>query len=782
MNTPATTSANRLIKVWEFPGGIHPPENKMQSMQLPLGSIPIPPQLIIPLNQHIGAPAKAIVQIGERVLAGQLIAIADGIFSANLHASSSGIVSAIDNFVLPHPSGMSGECITITTDGKHEFATSESCEDYLVLDRLLLLEKIRAAGIAGLGGAGFPTAVKLNIKSTQKIDTLIINGAECEPYITADDMLMQIRAEEIIVGAYLLSYILHHPQRIVIGVEDNKPKAITALRNAVQNFIKPEQDVAIEIAVVPTKYPSGGAKQLTQLLTGREIPHGHHSADIGATCVNVATAAAAWRAVRFGEPLISRITTIVGESLNTQHNIDVLIGTPIDYVLQHHGFDSAKASRVIMGGSMMGFTLPDLRAPVIKITNCILAPSKKEAPTPPPAQACIRCGLCSEACPASLLPQQLFWYAQAEDTDRLQAHNLFDCIECGACSYVCPSKIPLVQYYRAAKGNIRQQLIEKEKADRSRQRFEFRQSRIEKEEAEKEAKRVARKQAADEAKQKLAEQKAAKAKESITELDSTSAILAVPQVEAVVSAVAKANENQLSHDEQKARLERLVGAANNSLESARAPLVPKNPEFPITEEQLVRQQSRIKQSELKLADAQKKLADFLANSNQVIVDPVATAIARAQTKLTQSPEEKLLANIETLQARLIKAQEKADQAKSEGSASANALQLAVEKMQQKIIEAKAELADLSATQPVKMEITQPELNAAEQAIAKAKARAAALASMSDEEKLAEQIESLKIRLEKAKSRLEKAEAENDPNVSAFKTAAANLEDKLNALL
>lgn len=781
MNTPVTNKLNTLIKVWEIPGGIHPPENKTQSMQLPLGNLPIPPQLIIPLNQHIGAPAKAIVQIGERVLAGQLIAAADGIFSANVHASSSGIVSAIDNFIMPHPSGMSGECITITTDGQHEFAATESCEDYLLVDRLSLLEKIRAAGVAGLGGAGFPTAVKLTIKSTQKIDTLIINGSECEPYITADDMLMQIRAEEIIAGAYLLGHILHHPQRIVIGVEDNKPKAIAALKNATQNVAKPQQAPEIEIAVVPTKYPSGGAKQLIQILTGREIPHGHHSADIGATCVNVATAASAWRAVRFGEPLISRITTIVGESLSMQRNIDVLIGTPIDYVLQYHGFDSAKVSRVIMGGSMMGFTLPDLRAPVIKTTNCILAPSKKEAPTSPPAQACIRCGLCSEACPASLLPQQLFWYAQAEDTDRLQAHNLFDCIECGACSYVCPSKIPLVQYYRAAKGNIRLQLVEKEKADRSRQRFEFRQSRIEKEEAEKETKRVARKQAADEAKQKLAEQKAAKAKETITEINGVSAILAVSQVEAVVSAVAKANENQLSYDEQKARLERLLAAANNSLESARAPLIPKNPEFPITEEQLVRQQSRIKQSELKLAEARKKLADFLTSTHQVIEDPVAAAIARAQTKLTQSPEEKLRANIEALQARLIKAQEKAEQAKTEGSSSANALQLAVEKMQQKIAETRAELADLPTNQPVQTAITQPELNAAEHAMAKAKARAAALANMSDEEKRTEQIQALQTRLQKAKERLAKAEAENDPNTQAYRTAMANLEVKVKEL-
>ncbi|HOY24756.1 MAG TPA: electron transport complex subunit RsxC, partial [Cellvibrio sp.] len=388
MNTPVSNSVNNLtptqnlIKVWEIPGGIHPPENKTQSMQLQLGSLPIPPQLIIPLNQHIGAPAKPIVQVGDKVLAGQLIAAADGTFSANVHASSSGTVSAIENFVLPHPSGMSGECIVIDTDGEHTFIATEACEDYLAVERLTLLDKIRTAGVAGLGGAGFPTSVKLNTKSTQKIDTLVINGAECEPYITADDMLMQVRADEVIAGTLLLSHILHHPARLVIGVEDNKPKAIAALQAAVKNARVTGKDSVIEVVSVPTKYPSGGAKQLIQILTGREVPHGHHSADIGATCVNVGTAVAAWRAVRYGEPLIDRVMTVVGESLTTQRNIDVLFGTPINYVLEQHGFDASKASRVVMGGPMMGFTLPDLRAPAIKTTNCIFAPSKKEAPTP----------------------------------------------------------------------------------------------------------------------------------------------------------------------------------------------------------------------------------------------------------------------------------------------------------------------------------------------------------------------------------------------------------------
>ncbi|WP_331346376.1 electron transport complex subunit RsxC [Cellvibrio sp. UBA7661] len=785
-----------LIKVWELPGGIHPPEHKEQSLQLPLGQLPIPPVLVIPLNQHIGTPAQPVVQVGDRVLTGQLIGAADGTFSANTHASTSGTVIAIESRAIAHPSGMSSESIVIQSDGLDEWVELTECDNYLQLDRLQLLDKIRAAGVAGLGGAGFPTAVKLAPKSTQVIDTLILNGAECEPYITADDMLMQVRANELVSGTLLLSHILHHPKNLLIGIEDNKPKAIAAVKAAVAGALAQYPEAAnIQVVVFPTKYPSGGAKQLIQILTGREIPSGHHSADIGVICVNVGTAVAAWRAVRFGEPLVSRITTVVGEALDTQRNIDALIGTPIRYLLEQHGFDANRASRVIMGGPMMGFTLLDLDAPVIKTTNCILAPSKQELPAPEPAQACIRCGLCAEACPVNLLPQQLFWYAQAEDFDRLESHNLFDCIECGACSYVCPSTIPLVQYYRAAKGSIRIHEIEKEKSDRSRQRFEFRQARIAKEEAEKEAKRLARQKAAEEAKKKLAEKAAETA---------TSAPQSAPSGDVISAAVAKAGAVQASPEEQKAKLERMLAAAQNALEFAQKPLVSKDVNKPITEEQLVKQQARIKQAELKVAEAEKKLADFSAGVNPPVAqvgadapsastaapaspaadDPVAAAIARAQAKLTMSPEEKARANLESLRARLAKAEEKTAAAKAEGSANADALQQGLDKLQQKVAEALAELTALglkdeppAATVPAET----AEQNAAQAAIEKAKAKAAAMANMSDEEKRAEQVQSLQGRLQKARERLAKAEAENDPNIEAFRAGVTKLEEKLSEL-
>nr|WP_324258157.1 electron transport complex subunit RsxC [Cellvibrio fontiphilus] len=776
-----------LIKVWELPGGIHPPQHKSQSLQLPLGDMPLPPVLVIPLNQHMGTAAQPVVQVGQKVLAGQLIGAADGTFSVNTHASTSGTVIAIESKPVPHPSGMTSLSVVIEPDGKDEWIPLTPCEDYLQLDRLVLLDKIRAAGVAGLGGAGFPTAVKLAPKSTQVIDTLILNGAECEPYITADDMLMQTHAQELVAGTLLLSHILHHPKQLLIGIEDNKPKAIAAVKAAVAGAkaLQPEAE-HIQVVVIPTKYPSGGAKQLTQILTGREIPSGHHSADVGVICVNVATAVAAWRAVRFGEPLVSRITTVVGEALSSQRNVNVLLGTPIDFLLQHHGFNLQNATRVVMGGPMMGFTLLDLTAPVIKTTNCILAPSAKELPDPQPAQACIRCGMCAEVCPASLLPQQLFWYAQAEDFERLESHNLFDCIECGACSYVCPSTIPLVQYYRAAKGSIRLHEIEKEKSDRSRQRFEFRQQRIAKEEAEKEAKRLARQKAAEEAKKKLAE-KAAEAVNNPAAAD------------VITAAVAKAGATQPSGEEQKAKLERLLAAAKNGLEFAQKPLVPNEANKPITEEQLIKQQARIKQAELKVAEAEKKLAEFLAGGAASVEpaapavavdanDPVAAAIARAQAKLTMSPEDKARANLESLRSRLAKAEEKVAAAKTEGSANLDALEQGASKLRDKITEALAELNALGITEtpvapvpvaPAAMATT--EQNAAQAAIEKAKAKAAAMANMSDEEKRAEQIQSLQTRLIKARERLAKAEAENDANIDAFRAGVTKLEEKLQEL-
>lgn len=475
---------SRTPKVFDFHGGIHPPEMKHLSNGTEIAPGPLPAQLILPLNMHIGAPAKPLVEPGDRVLKGQMIAEPAGAVSAAIHAPTSGTVSAIGPRPIQHPSGMDAICIVIDTDGRDEWIAHSGISDYTERSPGELVDTIRYAGIAGMGGAGFPTSIKVNLGDHQRVEELVINAVECEPYITADDRLMRERADEIITGIHILQYLLN-PRRTLIGIEDNKPEAIKAIKRACKGC-------DIEIRVVPTKYPSGGEKQLIQLVTGKEVKSGQLPAHVGVVCQNVGTAYAIKRAVINGEPLIQRVTTLTGDGVSQPGNYEVLIGTPVSDLLHHGGVDAGKIGRLVMGGPMMGFTLHSPTVPMVKTTNCIIAASPEELPEPPPEQPCIRCGSCAEVCPANLLPQQLYWHAKNDDLEKAQHHNLMDCIECGACAYVCPSHIPLVQYYRYAKGAVRQQAADQLKADKARQRFEARQARIDAEKAEKEARRQAR--------------------------------------------------------------------------------------------------------------------------------------------------------------------------------------------------------------------------------------------------------------------------------------------------
>lgn len=474
-----------LRPLFDFHGGIHPPENKLQSSQTPIRPGPLPAQLVLPLNMHLGAPAKPIVSVGQRVLKGEKVAEAQGAVSLPVHASTSGTVVAIGPRPIQHPSGLEAPCIVIEPDGKDEWCERHPLPDWRTCcPPAALVPRLREAGIAGMGGAGFPTAVKLNPRADHGIEQLIINAVECEPYITADDRLMRERAADIITGVDILRHILS-PRETLIGIEDNKPEAIEAMRRAATG-------TGIEIVVVPTKYPSGGEKQLIYLLTGKEVPSGGIPAQVGVVCQNVGTAYAVCRAIVHGEPLVSRITTLTGAALQRPGNVEALIGTPVSALLQDAGLDQSRLARLVMGGPMMGFTLHSSAIPVVKTSNCLLAATAEELPPPSPEQPCIRCGSCAEVCPADLLPQQLYWYARHQDMERAQQYHLMDCIECGACAWVCPSHIPLVQYYRFAKGEVRKAQAEQQKADRARQRFEARQARIEKEQAEKEARRKAR--------------------------------------------------------------------------------------------------------------------------------------------------------------------------------------------------------------------------------------------------------------------------------------------------
>ena len=474
----------RRAPAYDFPGGVHPAEHKTVSNRTPIAPGPRPAQLVLPLNMHLGAPARPIVAVGDRVLKGQMLAEPAGAVSAALHAPTSGTVVALGPRPIQHPSGMDALCIVLEPDGEDRWAERRPVADHTRLGPGKLIALLRDAGVAGLGGAGFPTSVKVNLGDHQRVEQLIINAVECEPYITADDRLMRERADEIVLGIQILQYLLN-PHDTLIGIEDNKPEAIAALRAACA-------DSDVEVRVVPTKYPSGGEKQLIQLLTGKEVPSGSIPAQCGVVCQNVGTAWAVKRAVHDGEPLLSRITTVTGDAVARPGNYEVWLGTPVADLLHHAGVDKERLGRLVMGGPMMGFTLHDPSVPVVKTSNCVIAASAEELPEPPPEQACIRCGACAEVCPANLLPQQLYWYAKTDDFERAQHHNLMDCIECGACAYVCPSHIPLVQYYRYAKGEIRTQTAEQIKADRARERFEARQARLEREQAEKEARRRAR--------------------------------------------------------------------------------------------------------------------------------------------------------------------------------------------------------------------------------------------------------------------------------------------------
>jgi electron transport complex protein RnfC len=490
-----------MSQLWDFPGGIHPTEQKSQSNSRPIQFAPLPKQLILPLNQAIGAPAEPCVAVGERVLKGQLIARANGVISVPLHAPTSGTVSFIGPQPYPHVSGLLSEAIVLDSDGLEQWTELSPCTDYRSLEPTELLARIRDAGISGLGGAGFPTAVKLSARVAQKIHTLIINGSECEPYITADDGLMRERAAQLVSGIEILVHLIA-PENVLIGIEDNKPEAIAAVRAAIG-------ERPFSLKVLPTKYPSGGEKQLIQILTGQEVPSGGLPADIGMLCQNVGTLVAIHDAIISGRPLISRITTLTGAALSQPMNVEALIGTPVGELLTFAGLREAELNRLLLGGPMMGFSLPSQAVPLIKTSNCLLASTATELPAPPPALPCIRCGDCADVCPASLLPQQLHFFALGQQHQQLKAHNLFDCIECGACAYVCPSSIPLVQYYRAAKAEIRQQESQQLKAEQARQRFEQRQERLRTEQEQRDAERQARSEKAARAKAALAASQAA---------------------------------------------------------------------------------------------------------------------------------------------------------------------------------------------------------------------------------------------------------------------------------
>jgi electron transport complex protein RnfC len=477
------------FKLFSLRGGVHPESYKALAAERAIRVLPMPEKLFIPLQQHVGTPAQPVVHIGDHVLKGQLIGIGQGNISAPIHASSSGYITAIGDFPAAHPSGLAAPTITLEADGEDRWIETVENQDPFSLTPEEIAARVAAAGIVGLGGATFPSAVKLSLSRRNNVNTLIINGGECEPYITCDDRLMRERAAAIIEGVRLIRYAVGATD-VLVGIEENKPQALAAMQQAAAN-------TEVKVIAVPAMYPMGWDKQMIRALTGREVPADGRSADIGVLVHNVATAFAVREAVRFGRPLVSRLITVSGGAVAEPGNLEVPIGTLVETLFQFCGGLIGQPARMVLGGPMMGIQLASAAVPVVKGSSGVLALTASEIGSSTP-QPCIRCSSCVRACPVGLLPLEMAAHIRSGDSSGAVSLGLKDCIACGCCSYVCPSHIPLVHYFNFAKGDLMAQERAKLKQEATKKLAEeriARTQRIERERAEAAAKRKAAKAA-----------------------------------------------------------------------------------------------------------------------------------------------------------------------------------------------------------------------------------------------------------------------------------------------
>lgn len=451
--------------LYSFPGGLKLSTYKALTNAKESLITPLPDKIILPLTQHIGKPSVPLLKVGDKVLKGQKIARADGYVSVPVHASTSGEIIDISSCPSAQDPSMQTPCMVIRPDGDDVWFDIEPVKDYLSIDPERLQHLIREAGMVGMGGAGFPAHVKLNEGTVTAVNTLIINGVECEPYISCDDRIIREKADYIVSGTRMLQHAIQ-AKHCVIAIEEDMPEAFAALHALI--------DDDIELVSVSTRYPAGGEKQLIKVLTGREVPSGGLPIHIGIVMHNVGTAAAAFRAVTRGEPLLSRYVTVSGD-VGDPRNLQVLLGTPVQHCLEQVDHQNQGNEVVIMGGPMMGKHIHDISMPVIKTTNSILVTAafiqSHEMP-------CIGCGQCVDVCPVNLLPQELFAYARAKNIQETRKLHLFDCIECGCCAYVCPSNIPLVQHYRQAKKDVFAHEKKQAEFNDTRSKFEARKQRL----------------------------------------------------------------------------------------------------------------------------------------------------------------------------------------------------------------------------------------------------------------------------------------------------------------
>lgn len=443
--TPWTYNPQPPRPAW----GIRAPTRKTAATRHSIVVAPAPAEVTLSLLQSAGPEAKPLVRPGQRVAAGELIA--RNPMGVTLHASIAGTVTAVEDRPVPAAGPKKACCVVIRGDGRDDPpARLESGGDPLRMSPEAICEHIAAGGIVGLGGALFPTSQKL--MPSAPIRALIVNGAECEPWITCDEMLLRDRTSAVIDGTRIMMRALG-TECAIVAIETDMPEA----RVAVHDALKAVGDDRIGLAVVTAKYPAGGERQLIELLTDEEVPAGGLPKDIGYVCQNVATAAAVADLFREGRPLISRVITVTGSGISQPGNFDTRIGTPIRDLVALAGGYTGKPERLIMGGPMMGFALPDDDMPVTKATNCIVAAVPGEIAPPKPELPCIRCGECIQVCPARLLPQELLRAARHQDLERLERFGLFDCIECGCCDYVCPSDIALTSRFVDAKEEVREE-------------------------------------------------------------------------------------------------------------------------------------------------------------------------------------------------------------------------------------------------------------------------------------------------------------------------------------
>jgi electron transport complex protein RnfC len=461
------------MKLFKTRGGVHPVYWKRYTQQEKIEILPMPPLLHLPLLQHIGAHAEPEVDRGDKVLKGQIVARAKGMISAPVHAPTSGTILGIHEFPAPHASGLSWQTITMKPDGEDRWGELPPPLDPLTATPDEIADRVAISGIVGMGGAAFPLAVKLNLGKVHKLDTLVINGSECEPYLTCDDRVMQERSDRVVEGIRAMARALMVPKTL-IAIEKNKPDALIAMSDAVSDYDD------ISVVGIPTRYPMGAEKHLVQTVTGRETPAGKMTADIGVVVHNVATAFAVYEAIRFGRPLISRVVTISGSAVKNPKNIQAPIGTPIIHLLEHCGGFTTEPERILAGGPMMGQPLRSTRAPVVKGTSGILALTTKETRRRP-AMPCIRCGSCVDACPCGLVPLEMAARIRKEELDGALSLGLMDCVSCGACSYSCPSYIPLAQYFNYAKGKVKANQADQRKQTLTKDIAEARLERIERE-------------------------------------------------------------------------------------------------------------------------------------------------------------------------------------------------------------------------------------------------------------------------------------------------------------